>query len=140
MVLDMELMAMEQTLTKDTEEDTPKKLTLKDMEVDKAMEIQKESHHQALHLPVMGLVFLEQEPELLVLEDRALNEEVVTTTSRRNLNTTHIAEEAFEKIISVFVCVLSCTLLSLWLDKHLNDGQSVVHSVCSCLYRFDVSL
>jgi hypothetical protein len=76
------------------------------------MEIQKESHHLALHLPVMVLVFLEQEPELLALEDRVLNEEVVTTTSRRNLSTTHIAEEAFEKIISVFVCVLSCTLLS----------------------------
>ncbi len=77
------------------------------------MEIQKESHHLALHLPVMVLVFLEQEPELLALEDRVLNEEVVTTTSRRNLNTTHIAEEAFEKIISVFfLCVLSCTLLS----------------------------
>lgn len=107
------------------------------------METQKEFHHQALHPPVMDLVFLEQEPELLVLEDPALSEEGATITSHRNLNTTHIAEEASEKIIKCFffcLCVLSCTLLSLWLDKHLNDGQFVVHSVCSCLYRFDVSL
>lgn len=101
-------MAMEPTLIKDTEVDTPRMLMPKGMEVDKAMETQKEFHHQALHPPVMGLVFLEQEPELLVLVDPALSEEGATITSHRNLNTTHIAEEASEKIIKCFfffVCV-----------------------------------
>lgn len=77
-------------------------LVPKDMVVGKVMEILKEFHPLELHLRVMGLAFLEQEQELLVPEDQVRNEEEDIIISRRNLNTTLIAEGVSEKSVFSF--------------------------------------